>query len=384
MTNHLHSDSSLVPDFVTEFLAQQESFSRNAELQEWLRNDPNNRRILDEYSDLWQGSLKNRNKEDYNEQKAWEHLHESLPIKGQEKENTKTAAFLPVLKGAAAAAIAALIISIAGYFGWRAYDTRQHPLTYSEYSVPYGSKSRMMLPDSSVAWLNAGSKLVISSQYGIRNREINLVGEAHFTVVPAQKPFKVMTSGLTIEALGTVFNVKAYPEEKTVETTVEEGEVKISRNHTGIFVGKSKIISINQRAIYNIVQGKTERLNPEGKSVSSLPSSAGSERKGKAETGEIKVARINSPEIYTSWKDEKWIIEREELQHLAVKLERRFNVRIIFRDEELKKYVFSGVLKDETLEQVLEAIKLTAPIGYKVQHDQVLFYELNTLKSRHH
>jgi hypothetical protein len=78
------------------------------------------------------------------------------------------------------------------------------------------------------------------------------------------------------------------------------------------------------------------------------------------------------PEIYTSWKDQRWIIEREELQSLTVKLERRYNVTFRFRDESLKNYVFSGILKDETLEQVLEAIKLTAPIQYQIDKKQVI------------
>jgi transmembrane sensor len=379
MTNQKPSDKNPVPDFVTEFLVQEESFSRDTELKEWLHNEPDNRRILDEYTDLWQGCIKARNKEDYHEQEAWERMVGSLQMKGTETEGSKSVDFLPVLKGIAAAAVAALLFGIAGYFALRAYNSRQHPLTYSEYSVPYGSKSRMILPDSSIAWLNAGSKIVISSHYGLQNREITLEGEAHFTVVPAQKPFRVKTFSLTVEALGTVFNVKAYPEEKTVETTVEEGAVKITDNLSGKPAGKNTIVLTNQRATYWIVQEKTDKMKPEDKTTG-FSRFDGTELQGKERPGQISVAKNIAPEIYTSWKDEKWIIEREELQFLAVKLERRYNVRIIFRDEKLKKYVFSGVLKDETLGQVLEYIKLTAPIGYKVQLDQVIFYQLNTLK----
>jgi transmembrane sensor len=384
MMNSPPSDQYAVPDFVTEFLAQGESFSRAAELQAWLQNDPINRKILDEYTDLWQGSIKARNNEDYNKEKAWKLIHRSLLLKGQEEERTHKGAFLPVLKSAAAAALAALIFSLAAYVVLRAYNSRQHPLTYSEYSVPYGSKSRMILPDSSVAWLNAGSKMVISSHYGIRNREIRLEGEAHFTVVPAQKPFRVKTLNLTIEALSTVFNIKAYPEEKTVEATVEKGAVKITDNLSGKAGSKNTIVLTNQRATFRILPGKPEEKNQEGKTPPGLSHSAGPELKGKNHSTEVTVVNVIAPENYTSWKDEKWIIEREELQSLAVKLERRYNVRILFKDEKLKKYVFSGVLKDETLEQVLEYITLTAPVGYEVQHDRVIFYEMNTLTSHHH
>ena len=384
MTKIQPSDPAPIPDFIAEFLAQEESFSHETELQEWLHSHPSNRKILDEYTDLWQGIIKARNKEDYNEQEAWKNIYGSIQKKEPETEGKKVFALPAVLKSVAAAAIVALLLGIAGYFVLRAHYARQHPMTTCEYLVPYGSKSRMTLPDGSVVWLNAGSKMVINSYYGLRNREINLEGEAHFAVVHGKKPFRVKTYHLTIEALGTIFNVKAYPEEKTIETTVEEGAVQLSDPYSGKSPGKNEIVRTNQRAIYRMVQTKADIMNRNSKTSPAFSGSTGPELKGKQVAGEITVTKVIATDIYTSWKDEKWFIEREELESLAVKLERRYNVRIQFRDEKLKKYVFSGVLKDETLEQVLEYITLTAPIGYEVQHDRVILYERNTLKMRLH
>jgi transmembrane sensor len=373
-----------IPDCVAEFLAQKTSFSREAELQEWLHSDPSNRRILDECTDLWQGIVKARNKEDYDEKDAWKNIYRSIHEQRSETDRQKFASLAPVFKSVAAAAVTALVFCTAGYFVLRAYNARQHPSTTCEYIVPYGSKSRMTLPDGSVVWLNAGSKMVISSQFGLHNREIHLEGEAHFAVAHGKKPFLVKTYDLTIEALGTIFNVKAYPEEKVIETTVEEGAVELFDPVSGKSWGKNIVVRSNQRALYRIVQTKAAKAMPEGKTNPVFSRSAGSELKGKNETGVITMTRVASPEIYTSWKDEKWIIEREELQSLAVKLERRYNVRILFSDDKLRKYVFSGVLKDETLEQVLEYITLTAPIGYEVQHDRVTLYARNSLKMQLH
>jgi transmembrane sensor len=383
MTKIQLSDPAAIPDCVTEFLAQEESFTRETELQEWLDSDPSNRKILDECTDLWQGIIKARNKEEYNEEKAWKKIYGSILKKEQETERRKVF-FLPaVLKSVAAAAVTALLFCTVGYFALRAYNARQHPLTTCEYIVPYGSKSRMTLPDGSVVWLNAGSRMVISSEYGLRNREIDLEGEANFAVAHGKKPFRVKTYDLTIEALGTIFNVKAYPEEKTIETTVEEGAVQLSNPFSGKSTGRNVIVRTNQRAIFRVMQSKTDKMKPESKTS---PAISGAEPKLTVmnEKGEITVTKVTTPEIYTSWKDEKWIIEREELQSLAIKLERRYNVRIMFSDDKLKKYVFSGVLKDETLEQVLEYITLTAPVGYKVQQDRVILYEVNSLKMRLH
>jgi ferric-dicitrate binding protein FerR (iron transport regulator) len=86
---------------------------------------------------------------------------------------------------------------------------------------------------------------------------------------------------------------------------------------------------------------------------------------------DVKVKSNVRTEAYTSWKDSRWIIESEKLSALAIKLERRYNVKFVFADEELKENVFSGKLEGETLDQVLEAIKLTSPILYKVKNNTV-------------
>ena len=92
-----------------------------------------------------------------------------------------------------------------------------------------------------------------STDYGTKNRNIYLDGEAYFKVAKNKElPFRVHTSGITVTALGTVFNVKAYPEEKIIETTLEEGSVRIDP----VIKGKSKkaalsiLLKPNQKAVY--------------------------------------------------------------------------------------------------------------------------------------
>ena len=75
-----------------------------------------------------------------------------------------------------------------------------------------------------------------------------------------------------------------------------------------------------------------------------------------------------------SWKEKNWVIEREDLESLAIKIERRYNVQIHFADESLKKFIFSGVLKDESLEQILTALQLSAPVKYTIDQNSVTFY----------
>ncbi|MBN1416990.1 MAG: FecR family protein [Bacteroidales bacterium] len=383
MNNNGPIDPAYVPEFVAAFFAQAGSFDQEEALQDWLNANPCNRRLLDEYMDIWQGVLKAEEKHDYNEHEAWNRFRNSYIITDQEDRRDRFYLIHPgILRGIAAAALTAFIILLSGYLAVKLYNRLRYPLTYSEYSVPYGSKSHMTLPDGSSVWLNAGSKIVYSSQYGIRNRDLKLEGEAHFTVLKAKQPFMVHTKNLTVAAIGTVFNIKAYPEEKTIETTVEQGVVKITNNIAGKWTAQPVLIMTRQKATYTLAEEYTERTGNDYKTNSKASHDHKSGEPARKEVGKITISNNIMSSIYTSWKDEKWIIEHEELQSLAIKLERRYNIKFIFTDESLKHYIFSGILMDETLEQVLEAIKLTAPIGFKIEHDTVIFYEMNALKSR--
>ena len=88
--------------------------------------------------------------------------------------------------------------------------------TTSEISTKNGSKTNVLLPDGTTVWLNAGSKLTYDKTYGNTLREVTLTGEAFFDVVHnAEKPFVIHTSKINIRVLGTKFNVKSYPTDKT-------------------------------------------------------------------------------------------------------------------------------------------------------------------------
>src|SRR2546423_14261851 len=92
-----------------------------------------------------------------------------------------------------------------------------------------GSRSKLVLPDGSTVWLNAGSKLTYNKDFGNNIREVSLVGEAFFDVMHIPDvPFVIETPTAVVKVLGTSFNVKAYPNETTTETSVIRGRVEIS------------------------------------------------------------------------------------------------------------------------------------------------------------
>lgn len=238
-------------------------------------------------------------------------------------------------------------------------------VTYNEITAPYGSKSELILPDSSHVILNAGSTIRYRSDFNLNNRDINLVGEAYFKVAKnAGLPLIVTAGNLNVKAIGTEFNIKAYHDESFIETTLIEGKVEISQldaMETSQFVD----LNPNQKAIY-IKEADSYKLEK----VQDLTSPV------KEPVKTIYDNILISPKVDVSqvvaWTKGKLIIKGESLDNLCIELQRKYDVSFVLTDEEIKKYRFTGVLLDETLEQVMNVIKLTAPIVYQVKGKTVI------------
>jgi transmembrane sensor len=356
----------LAVKYIDSTLTEEEASVLNAAFAE----DPENRKLFDEYMDIWQGSAKAGRTEDYNERNVWQHLKNDVIVSENSADRQRSVKESIRLWQIAAAIAVFLMLGSAGVFLYKGMMKARLKAGITEYFVPFGSRSKITLPDGSSVWLNAGSRLTFDEYFSRKNRKVFLEGEGYFDVVKTRIPFYVNVTGATVKVLGTAFDVKAYPDESIIETTVTRGTVQVFDNEENKPDATRIVLYANQKV--SIIKNNA---GPAGQSPETLPENSTvhpAKAVNPVTENSFRVDRKVVPEIYTSWKDQRWIIEREELQSLAIKLERRYNVAFIFRDESLKHYVFSGILKDETLEQVLEAIKLTAPIQYQIDKKQVI------------
>ncbi len=140
--------------------------------------------------------------------------------------------------------------------------------------------------------------------------------------------------------------------------------VFLKPNQKAVYVKSNKNISIN-----NTVQKPQIALNDAPEKTKTLP---------------LVVENMADTKLTTSWKDSRWIFKSEKLAKLAPILERRYDISIIFRDSVLQSYKFTGTLKEESLEQVLNAMCLAAPIRFEINHNQVLFYENSRQNTKYH
>jgi ferric-dicitrate binding protein FerR (iron transport regulator) len=227
--------------------------------------------------------------------------------------------------------------------------------TYNEVSAPYGSRSEVKLPDGTVVMLNAGSTLRYKSDFNLNNRNISMAGEAYFKVAKnAEIPLIVNVGSINIRAVGTEFNIKAYDEEGTIETTLIEGKVEISSE--GGEMKQPLDLVPNQKAIFYKSEESFVLEKTETKPVKPQPV--------KVTYDNILISPRTDVDQIVAWTEGKMILRGENLFNLCTELERKYDVKIVFRNEEIKNCKFNGVLLDETLEQVLNVLRMTAPINF--------------------
>ena len=237
--------------------------------------------------------------------------------------------------------------------------------TYIEIKAPFGARTEIKLADGTQVMLNAGSTIKYRTDFNSGNRDLILDGEAYFKVARnPDLPFIVNVGSINIKATGTEFNVKAYSDEGVIETTLIEGKVEISQKGDN---DEDKMLELtpNQKAIFvKEDDGVTLRKIKETEPLAIKPA--------KVTNNKLLISPKVDVDQVTAWTQNKLIIRRENLENLCIKLQRKYNVTFVFGNEEIKKYRFSGVLLDETLEQVLNVIKLTAPINYLLDGKVVL------------
>lgn len=225
------------------------------------------------------------------------------------------------------AAIIALMISVsvASYYIYSDISSPADTSFLYETFSPIGSQTKIILPDSTVVWLNSGSSLKYNQSFGKKVREVLLAGEGYFEVTKDKsKPFIVQTDSLNVNVLGTVFNVRAYNDDADVTVNLIEGSVNISLpKHES---AGSRTMKPNERLVFNKLTRKIEST----------------------ETDATRSAL---------WTTGKLCFVDATLEDIAKDLERKYDVEIQIANDKIKNEIFSGSLNlNLSLKEVLSYI----------------------------
>lgn len=236
--------------------------------------------------------------------------------------------------------------------------------------VKPGSKSSIILPDGTSVTLNGSSKLSYNTDFNEKVREVNLEGEAYFDVTKDTKhPFIVHTSSIDIEVLGTLFNVKSYLQDSTIEATLLRGSIEVYNKEDPS--APKVILKPNEKLVFR---------KKEDSKVAASKKDASESGKKVTNDDDISVSTLlaNQPDSLKpeiSWLYNKLIFNGDNFSTIAVKMERWYGVKIEILDTSLDKYHFTGVFEKETLKQALDALRLTAKFRYKIKDNVIQVME---------
>lgn len=310
-------DKKELHNYTNHFLEGKLSEENELKLLHWIKaNDENKKLFLQE-----QEYITNTIAEKHDEklERKWQNFKQRI-----EPKPTKSKTLILWAASVAASFIIGAFISTVVI-----KTTNQETISVAQMQnvhTPHGAKTNFQLPDGSIVWLNSGSELSFPSQFD-KTRPVNLTGEAFFEVEKNSKPFIVSTIYGEVEVQGTSFDVKAFANEG-FQTTLVEGSVNVrgknNNNEVTLQPGQQANISENK-----IIVGNVET------------------------------------ELFTSWKDGKLIFRDEQLPLVAKRLERWYNVKIeLAGDKRLTEIRYNGTLEMESFSEVLQLLKVTAPIDY--------------------
>ena len=308
-----------IENLIVRYLNGTCSESDSAGLFEWIDLDPQNRSDFLSVKDVWDSARTVKNQADQQLILFYKNQYERI-----------SRARILILRWTSS--IAALLL--VGLISILLIQKKQvvQPESMQVFSVPLGSKSKLLLVDGTEINMNSGSELTYSSNFSSQNRSVTLRGEAFFKVKPdAAHPFIVKTKDFDVKVTGTQLNVCSYGDDLFSSATLAEGKI---------------ILSIHNNAkLIEVKPGEKFLLDRNEKKY---------------------ILKPTDVEKELAWKDGEFIFKTIPFPELVKRLERWYDVKLTYKDKKLLTYSYTGRFKNqETIWQVLDAIRMTSPVNYR-------------------
>ncbi|MBS7197087.1 MAG: DUF4974 domain-containing protein [Bacteroidales bacterium] len=231
------------------------------------------------------------------------------------------------------------IVNDPGGLSYQVEDTSECMETaYNEITVPRGGEYKVTLDDGTRIWVNSESYIRFPVVFHGDERRIWVSGEVFLEVTKdSERPFVVNTEKLDIKVLGTRFNVRAYPDEKCIQTTLVEGRVQVDNS-----LGKVTVLAPSEQLLYNAQNGKHE-------------------------------VREVDTELYVSWKDGVYVFVSQRLEDIMLLISKWYDVDVFYQNSTVKDIIFSGRLKRyENAETLLKVFERLGGVRFSIQGKTVI------------
>lgn len=324
-----------IKDLILGCLNEELTAQEQAELEQWLANSQDHRDYFNDWNELWFSASHPAADALYNKDKAFEAFLSRI---GQLTPSAFR--WTRLIPYAAAAAVILLVGVISFRSGMKTVKSEFADIAVE---APMGSRTKLNLPDGSLVWLNAGSRLSYSQGFGVDDRRVSLTGEGYFEITKnARLPFQVSSASLDVKVLGTKFNFCDYPNEQQAVVTLMEGKVALSDHQ---HASNTYYLSPGNRAVYDKSRGAISM-----------------------DRCEARLASI--------WTQGQLQFDDLPLKDIVNLLQRNYDVKITVSTPQLYEYSFYGDFSREkqSIEEVLRMLSMTGKLRYKIKGRQITLY----------
>jgi len=314
-------------DLLVKYLVGETNADENATVEIWLKADEKNQNYYNGFKKIWEDSLVLAQNTTVDENAAWKRLQNRIQEKDVPVHNLKKSSFnwLQI-------AASVLLISTLGWLSYSYFENKSANTLITIQAT--NSILNDTLPDGTTITLNKNSSLTFTQKFKGNTRPVTLKGEAFFNVSHDKtKPFIITINDVTVQVVGTSFNVKNKNGKTTVD--VETGIVKVSKNKDQVELRHGEKVIISDQDLKLL------------KSIS----------KGR---------------LYNYYRNKELVCDQTPLQELVEALNEIYNVNIIIKNPELHEKPITTIFKDQSLDQILEVIQETFLIKIERKNNQIL------------
>jgi len=318
---------------IAAFLSGNSNPSEIQALQLWRDLSAENNKVFEEAVRVWENCPKPLSKAEIEQDKMVVKgliINHSAIAQGKDRKLIKFLRFAAILMGP-------VLLAVGWYIGSNNRSTKA--LTWNSVTAPRKHIAILNMADGTEVWLNAGSTLTYPANEISGKREVKLSGEGYFKVTKnAKKPFYVNTPNATVKVLGTSFNMKAYPEDDRITTTLEEGSIELAIAKSG---SNPYVIRPGEQAIYQLSKNK------------------------------ISVNQVDAT-LFSAWRGEKFVFRDADLKTIITELERLYDIKIHIKNHGLEKLRFRGMFSyDQDLLDAFETLSRSVKINYTIKGREV-------------
>ena len=320
-------NNKYIKDHIVSFLMEKKSGEiTDPLLISWLEEDDSNRHIFNQYQKIWEESMHYSEWENFDIEKSWRRVDRINRQKESSRKRIRRIYF--GISGIAASLLIFIVLSFMGLF-----ETKQGALV--RMTTETGNRSEIILPDGSKVRLNSNSEIGYSYNPRKKIREVVFTGEGYFEVSKNDCPFIVkLADGLNVKVLGTTFNLKAYPEDQIIQTSLVEGCIELSHNNSNI------LMKSGEMGIFN------------------------------KETQELKQVEGILIHAY-GWLEDKLYMDNMSLAEVCRNLERRYDIHISIQGTLGDSIRYNGVIQEKTVTDVMDALSRLSNIQYEMKGQHI-------------